>query len=651
MIFDFRSGARAALSCLALVLAVLAWAPSARAAGEAPAVEAQRVVHILGYVEGDYGGAVANGAVVNASEYAEQQELLGEADRIAAGLASPDGKVDAKAEVAKVRALVDRKASAAEVAAAVAAARTRLTDAFHVAAAPSHAPDLERGKQVFAQNCASCHGATGHADTPAAAALTPHPANFHDPAVGDPLSPYRVYTTVRFGIEKTAMLPFSSMSDDDRWNVAFYVMGLRYEAAPEAAPAYPLAELATKSDAELSRELAATGAPAAKIPALLADLRRRAPYAASASSGPLLVARTKIERAREAVQRGDASGARALVVDAYLEGIEPVEGSIRAADPELARTIEDRFRDVRASLAKGEPAAQTLAALDEVGRDVARAESLIGAGASGESFTTTAIKSGTILLREGVEAALLIAALLGLAAQAGLGDKKRWVHIGWGVALVLGGVTFVASLKLIAISGASRETIEGVTALAATVVLFYVSYSLLAKREVARWMKFLRERVTPRRAALSLFGVSFLAAYREAFETVLFYQALLAERASRAAVLVGIGAAAVVLALLVLAYTRAGRFAPPQLFFRISSYLLYGLAVVFVGQGLAALQTTGVVPLHPVHLPSLGALGVYPTVETYVAQLALISAAVVAEILSRRKTPTTPVPARKPEAA
>ena len=152
-------------------------------------------------------------------------------------------------------------------------------------------------------------------------------------------------------------------------------------------------------------------------------------------------------------------------------------------------------------------------------------------------------------------------------------------------------------------------------------VLFYVSYSLLAKREVARWMNFLASR--SRRAAprLSLFGVSFLAAYREVFETVLFYQALLSSNASPVAAIVG---AAVRRGhprrSIVLAYTRAGRFAPPQVFFRVSSYLLYGLAIVFVGQGIAALQVAGAAPAHRIGLPSVPSLGVYPTIETCAAQ-------------------------------
>jgi high-affinity iron transporter len=100
---------------------------------------------------------------------------------------------------------------------------------------------------------------------------------------------------------------------------------------------------------------------------------------------------------------------------------------------------------------------------------------------------------------------------------------------------------------------------------------------------------------------------------------------------------VGAAAGAVVLVVVVLAYTRAGRFAPPQVFFRVSSYLLYGLAIVFIGQGIAALQVAGAAPAHRIGLPSVPFLGFHPTIETISAQLLLIMLAVVAYVWSKRQ--------------
>ncbi len=648
MIFNI-SAAPVAARRLARVLAVLGLAlallmSSARGAHADPAAmetEAQRLVHILGYVSADYGAAVEGGKVVNEDEYVEQLSLLDDAGKMAARMA-PSAPADAPnlvEAVRKVRALVEAKADPSAVSGAIEPVRASTIAAFRLADSPSRAPDLARGQALWNEHCTTCHGVTGKGDTARAATLTPRPTNFHDPEVGAALTPYRAANTIRFGVNGTAMVPFTFLSNEDRWDLAFLVVSLRHgETRPADAgvPTYALGELAVRSDAQITADLDSAGVPPPAREAIVADLRRRAVYEDRAAARPLGLARARLDRARVAIARGERDAARGLVIDAYLEGVEPAEVQLRAADPALARLIEERFMTLRGALAAEAPRQQLLDETNAILADITRAEQAIGQG-DGRQFLPTALKSGGILLREGVEAALLIAALLALAGQAGLADKKRWVHLGWVTALVLGGITWLASTRLIAISGASRELIEGVTALLAAAVLFYVSYSLLARREVARWMKFLREHVSPRRAALSLFAISLLAAYREAFETVLFYQTLLASDASAVAALVGAAVGAVVLVALVLAWTRAGRFAPPQLFFRVSSWLLYGMCVVFAGQGLAALQMAGKLPIHPLGFRGVPWLGIYPTVETLVVQGLLVAVAIAGWWVSRRR--------------
>ncbi len=450
MTFNF---VRAVVPLLTVLLLVLP-RPARAEPGDPPEVEAQRLVHILGYTAGDYAGAVADGAILSETEYAEQIALLTDAAKIAADLRAPgdDGAlpqtpgkaVDFGASVARVRALVDRKAPDAEVRAAVAEARAAVTTAFQLSEAPAALPDARQGKALFAEHCATCHGADGHADTDRARSLERHPAHFHDAKVSDPLTPLRVNGTVRFGINGTSMVPFTFLSEADRWALSVYVTGLRYTGEPaDDAPTYTLAELSVRSDEELRKELLAAGVAEPRLDALLADLRRRAPYEDRAGKSPLGLARARLDRARLCAFRGDRAAARASVVDAYLEGIEPAEGALRAADGALVGTIEERFLALRAGLDAGAPPAEIDAAVGALLADVNRAEMLLGAATEKQSFAETAIASGGILLREGVEAALLIAALLGIATKAGLGDRKRWVHAGWGSALVLGAVTWI----------------------------------------------------------------------------------------------------------------------------------------------------------------------------------------------------------------
>lgn len=631
-----------------VALSFFAWlaffATSARGDQGDPAdVEAQRLAHLLSYVADDYGGAVKDGAVTSATEYEEQRSLLREATAIAKRLdeVSKPHPIEAKLSdlVAAVSAKVDAKADAAEVSASAAKTRTMALAAFGVSQVPTDLPNALRGKNLFQELCADCHGPYGRGDGPKGKGLDPKPVNYHSAEMAERLCPSRVAATIRFGVSGTAMVPFPQLSDEDRYSIAFFVLSLRHinKAPAPAGPAYGLSYLATHTDAELARDLKAAGVAEERIDAVLSDLRRRAPFEERGSGSSLTIARGKVERAKSALALGDRKAARALLIDAYLEGIEPAEPAIRAADGALVGNIEEHYGALRAAIESAQSDAEVSAAADVLAQDLARAEALTSDRKAPRSFTATALSSGGIVLREGVEAALLIAALLGLARQAGIEKQRRYVHLGWASAVALGLLTWLASAKLITISGVRREMIEGVTALLAMAVLFYVSYSLFAKREVARWMKFLREQVTPRRAALSLFGVAFLAAYREAFETVLFYQALMASNAPAGAAILGAAVGAVALVAVVALYSRAGKFAPPQIFFRISSYLLYGLAVVFAGQGIAALQTVGLVPLHPLGSFRVSSLGVHPTVETWAVQVVLIGAAVAAYLIGRKQ--------------
>jgi high-affinity iron transporter len=612
--------------------------------GPSQSVPAQQVVHLLDYVAADYGGAVSGGQVVNEKELAEQIDVLAEAARLAARLEPPRGAFVPTEAVIAVKRLVEAHRSEAEVSAAAKKAAAQLVASFDLVQAPQRPPSRDRGKQLFEQHCAGCHGIDGHADTPRAQQYNPRPANFHSPEVARALSPLRVSRAVRFGVPNTAMVPFDFLSDEERWDIAFYVSELDHSVATSKlheSRMFGLAELAAESDDELRADLASAGVKPNDAEAALSDLRRRAPYDAALdrmSAGAMVLrARAGLRRVALLLLRGDREAARALLIDVYLDNVERIEAPMRAVDPALVRDIEMSFKDVRADIESGVPQEPTTKKLDALVVQMVRAGAVLEKEGEAPSFLGTAFASASIALREGVEAALLIAALLAVVGRSGPPERKRWVHAGWITAAIAAAITWLVSRRIVEMSGLGRETLEGVAALLAATVLFYVSYWLFAKREAARWVTYLRTKAKVQDAAISLFGISFLAVYREGFETVIFYQALMAQPGAGPAAGLGAVAGLALLVGLVIAYGRAGKFAPPQSFFAFSSLLLYALAVVFAGQGIAALQTTGSVPLHPAPLPHLPAMGVYPTIETYAVQGALVLLALVAFVLGRRR--------------
>ena len=174
------------------------------------------------------------------------------------------------------------------------------------------------------------------------------------------------------------MAPFTFLSDAERWALGFYVVGLRHGAAPASdAPTYTVAELALRSDAQLREELAVAGIPEGRFESILADLRRRAPYEDRVGKNPLSLARVKLDRARTALAHGDRAIARTNLVDAYLEGIEPVEGSLRALDGALVGSLEERFISLRSRLEGGAPPDELEAGVAALEAALARAEQRI----------------------------------------------------------------------------------------------------------------------------------------------------------------------------------------------------------------------------------------------------------------------------------
>jgi high-affinity iron transporter len=176
---------------------------------------------------------------------------------------------------------------------------------------------------------------------------------------------------------------------------------------------------------------------------------------------------------------------------------------------------------------------------------------------------------------------------------------------------------------------ASRELIEGATMLIAVAVLFSVSYWLISKVEAAKWQQFIREKVSSalqRGGGTALAFVAFLAVYREGAETALFYQALFNEGPGVALpITLGILAGGVSLAVIFTLFYRFGVRIPLRPFFGVTSVLLYYMAFVFMGKGIRELQEGNLVSITIIPgAPHVDALGLYPTVETLLAQLVLI---------------------------
>ena len=615
---------------IACLIALFAWAPALAAT---PEQTAQATWRLLDYIAVDYREAVADDQVRNPLEYDEMREFSATA---AANLASLPQKPERGHLLAQAKALqssIAAKAEPARVAELAKALAAALLKAYPVPLAPPGVPDLARGAALYAENCASCHGAKGEVSAAMAASMDPPPIAFADRARARDRSLFGLYQVISQGLEGTAMQRFAHLSEADRWALAFHSGTLAYRDSaggklllddPQVRAAIPdLAALVALTPAELEARLGAD-----KAAAVTAYLRSNP--GALASSGPLQLARTRLRESLSAASAGDRAEAKRLALSAYLDGFEPVEAVLATRDGGLMVEVEQAMAAFRTAVARGEPEsglAQRLATIETL---LDRAEAALAPEA--ESWIATFLGAFAILLREGLEALLVVIAMIAFLRKAERPEALPFVHGGWVAALAAGAITWAVATYAIGISGASRELTEGIGSLLAAIILLSVGIWMHGKSQAAEWRRYIQEKMQgalSRGSGWFLFGLAFIVVYREVFETILFYAALWTAD-NGATILAGALTGAALLAIIAWVMLRLSRTLPIGQFFRYSAILIAVLAVVLAGKGVGALQEAGMIGITPLAgVPRLPMLGLFPTVEAIGAQVLTLAALVI----------------------
>lgn len=636
---------------LAVLVALWSWLQPARAAAPSEA-QAKQVWQLLDYVAVDYGGAVAQHKVVNTAEYQEMQEFTVQAERQLGALPAHAQKTALQRQAAELRQAVAEKADPATVAQQAHSLANAVQQAYPFPVAPAAVPDLAHGATLFQAQCASCHGAQGRGDGPLAASLNPPPIAFADHGRARERSLFALHQVISNGVPGTSMQSYKALPEADRWALAFFVGTLAYSDADQLAgaklwekdAAARQALVSLDALAQTSEQALAEKLPPASAKSLMAYLRTHPQALEANASGGLGLARAKLAESVAAVQRGDRAAASELALSAYLDGFEPVEPMLALKDRALFEQVESGMVAYRALVARG-TMGEVQAAQQKLTGLLQDAERAI-APAQGDAAATF-IGALTILLREGLEALLVVVGMLAFLKKADRRELLPYVHAGWISALAGGGLTWAAATYLVAISGASRELTEGFSSLFAAVVLLAVGMWMHQKSVAGRWQIYLKEKLSAalnQRAAWFLFSLAFIAVYREVFETVLFYAALWTE-GNGLPLLAGLGTGVVLLAVLTFILLRTSARLPIGQFFAVSSLLVSVLAVILAGKGVAGLQEAGWLPITSLPLPRMELLGLYPSLQTAAAQLLVLAVAVIAYVLNQRSARRPSLPA------
>lgn len=588
---------------------------------------------LLDYVAVDYSGAVADGAIISEAEYQEMKEFSASALSQSMALTPHVSRDELVALSRQLQEAVLKKAPPERVASIARQANALLLAAYPIPVSPRSAPDVRQGAKLYQAQCASCHGASGDGNGPLAKQLEPKPIDFTDRERARARSVMALYQVITQGVEGTSMSAFSTLPEMDRWAVAFYVGTLSYdtsavergsvlfgkdEGVRKALP--DLKTLSTMTEAVLAQSLSADSARDA-----LAHARNRPEQVATAQAAGIALARQQLKASLQAAQDGDSATATRLALASYLDGFEPLEAALEARNKQLLVDVERTMQLYRAAVAQKLPTetAQRAGELDEL---FSKVEEELGAGRA--DAATSFVAALTILLREGLEALLIVVAMIAFLRKAERPQALRYVHAGWITALAAGALTWAVATYLVQISGASREVTEGLSSLFAAAVLLSVGLWMHRKSTAGRWQAYLRDKLSgalTKRSAWALFLLAFIAVYREVFETVLFFSALAAD-GHGSALLAGLVTGLVLLSVIAVVFLRTSARMPISRFFAFSSILVAVLAVVLAGKGVSGLQEAGWLSATPMGTWRLPVLGIYPTLQTCLAQAAVLFA-------------------------
>lgn len=614
----------------AFVLCSTMFSLPARADELAVQTKAKQIWQLFDYLSVDYGKAVKDGQISSSTEYAEMQEFAQAAERQLSELPPSVATPGLLKGAATLRTAIAQKAPAASVADQARKLAGELLTSYPVPMAPARLPDTKLGATLFQAQCAACHGATGHSDGPLAATLSPPPIVLADHSRAQERSVFAIQQILTHGVDGTAMPSFARLSEQERWAVAYFASTLAYSDAerqtgaklwmdnPSLRKAVPnLAALSSNSESALAKTV---GGEVARP--LTAYLRSAPETVQAAVTDTVPIAKSKLTESVAALDRADRPAASRLALSAYLDGFEPVEPALAAKDKPLFEEIEKSMGSYRVAVNAGR--VEEAHALEQ--KLQALLDSAQGALNSANDPWSTFIGAFTILMREGLEALLVVIAMIAFLKKADRRDVLPYVHGGWVAALAAGGLTWGIATYLVDLSGAGREMTEGFSAIFAAVVLLSVGIWMHQKSLAGRWQAYVKEKLSSalnKSSTTMLFVLSFVTVYREVFETVLFYAALWSD-GNGVYMLAGLGAGVVVLVGIGLVLLRTSARLPISQFFAFSSALVAILATVLMGKGVAALQKVGFIGMTPLASPRIDLIGLYPSMQTIFAQVAIV---------------------------
>lgn len=352
--------------------------------------------------------------------------------------------------------------------------------------------------------------------------------------------------------------------------------------------------------------------------------------------------RIKIVDLLQQYKDGKYDEAFATSRSAYLDSYEGIEIPLRPIDPDFTLDMEIKFAELRNLIQQHKPYPEVEAKVVEIRNGLDESERLVtGTGTIAPSLAFST--SFSIIFREGLESALIIGAILTYLEASRNAQYKKHVYLGIVISIIATVITWYIAQFVIEISGASKELIEAIAGISAVAVLFWVSFWILNKVETKKWIEFVKAKVwqaTTTGSVMVFAMLSFFTVYREGFETVLFYQAMLSfAKNMETFVLLGLVLGLAVIISVVFIIRKLGKKLPLRVLFGLTMGIGAYMSIAFIGNAIREFQEVGyittthmfgIIPRLEINLATM--TGIHPTLETTVAQIVLLSIYIVGSL-------------------
>ena len=572
----------------------------AKVSPEVTASKAKKIIMMLDIMAKEYDLGIKNGKIVNAIEYEESQVFLEQSLERFQSIIShmPDLKnaEQLKKKLKKLGTNLKEKIDPREVKISVSTIQSQILKelGIELRKTPSRAINIQNGRNIFKSNCAQCHGLTGSGDGPLASKLDPAPAVLSDPELtgNEHSTAYENFQVISVGIANTSMVAWSEfLPEEDLWDVTYFIRTFSNENV-ELPIVVTTANPSQTSDS---------------IQQMVAGVIRA------------------LDKSIKIFKTGDLEQSAELAFDAYLN-YEGIETGLVTKNKGLGLRLESSFGRLRAEIKRGANVNHVEKINQNIQNDLKQAQTILQQKVG---FTGLFIQSFSIIVREGFEAILIVAALIAFLIKSKNKDKVKTIYQGVIIGIGASFLTAYILHEVLDISMARQELLEGWIMLVSVVVLFWVSYWLITKIETQKWQSYITTKMTQAITTGNIFAlgmVAFFAVYREGFETVLFYKALYLYAGNvNSGIIPGFVAGCIFLVFIFYLINKVGIQIPIKWFFGVTSLLLYFMAFTFMGKGLHELQMGEALSLTPAYFsPEIFWLGMYPTWETFIGQSLLL---------------------------